>query len=364
ISADDADRVADLLLEAKDPVMITGKGIHTSRTYEEVQKLAELVGMPVATSYMGKSGIAETHDLALGTMGNIGQRVANEKITGADLLLAVGTSLAPENTRMLSPDYINPQRQRIVHIDIEPLNAGWTFPVTLGIASDAKLALRAIIDSIKGKSARVDVGKRIEDLKKLKAENDFFSSDSFSSDESPIVPERIVNDLNETVGPDDLLVLDGGNNRMWCAKHFRSKKAGQVVAPGGAAGVGWSVPASLAAQLVLPDRKVVCVCGDGGMMMMLYSLEMARQYELPLTYVVMNNSCLGNVRDFQAPDRRIATEYPEVDFAAIARAIGCKGLKIEKPDELKPALEAAIGSDRPAVIDVVTSKEAHFKLMM
>lgn len=91
--------------------------------------------------------------------------------------------------------------------------------------------------------------------------------------------------------------------------------------------------------------------------------EMAKEYELPLTYVVMNNSCLGNVRDFQAPERRIAMEYPEADFAAVARGMGCKGLKIENPDDLKPALKAAIDSDRPAVIDVVTSKEPHLKLM-
>ena len=106
---------------------------------------AELIGIPVATSYMGKSGIAETHDLALGTMGNIGQQVANRKITEADLLLAIGTSLSPENTKMLSPEFINPDRQKIVQIDVEPLNVAWTFPVAMGIASDAKLALRAII---------------------------------------------------------------------------------------------------------------------------------------------------------------------------------------------------------------------------
>jgi acetolactate synthase-1/2/3 large subunit len=364
ISADDARTAAEYLLEASDPVMIIGRGVHTSRAYEEVQELAELIGLPVASSYMGKSGIAETHDLAVGTMGNIGQRVANEKINGADLLLAVGTGLSPENTRMLSPDYIDPDRQKIIHIDIEPLNAAWTFPVALGVVSDAKLGLRAIIDAVKKQPRKIDVKARVKQLKKLKSENDFFASDSYESDETPISPERIVNELNQALGPDDLLVLDGGNNRMWCAKHFKSKKAGQVIAPGGAAGVGWSVPASLSAQIVSPERKVVSVCGDGGMMMMLYCLEMAKQYEAPITYVVMNNASLGNVRDFQSPERRIATDYPEADFAAIGRAIGCKGLKITDPKELGSSLEAAMQSDRPAVLDVTTSQEAHFKLMM
>jgi acetolactate synthase-1/2/3 large subunit len=362
ISQEDAERAAALLLEAKDPVIIAGRGIHSSRAYDELKELAELIGAPVATSYMGKSSLAETHDLALGTMGIIGQPTANMKITGADALLAVGTGLSPENTKMMEPEYIRPDNQKIIHIDIEPLNAGWTYPVALGIASDAKLALSGIVKAIKGKSANIDAAQRIDDLKKLKDENNFFSSDSYSSDETPISPERIVNDLNESLGPDDLLVLDAGNNRMWCSRHFKSKSAGQVVAPGGAAGVGWGPPASLAAQLVLKDRNIVCVTGDGGMRMHQYTMEMANEHELPITCVVFNNSCLGNVMDFQPKDQRLAVEFPETDFAAVARDMGCKGLRIEDPKELKPALKAAIESDRPALLDVVTSQERHFKL--
>ena len=167
VSSEDADRIAEMLIAASDPVMIAGRGIHSSRAYEEVQELAELLGMPVATSYMGKSSIAETHDLALGTTGNIGQRAANEKITGADLILAVGTGLSPENTRMLSPAFIDVERQKIIQIDIVGLNAGWTFPVTLGATSDAKMGLKAVIESIKEKAPGIDVKKRIDDLKKL-----------------------------------------------------------------------------------------------------------------------------------------------------------------------------------------------------
>jgi acetolactate synthase-1/2/3 large subunit len=364
LSNADADRIADMLIGASDPVMISGRGNHISRSYEEIRELAELIGMPVATSYMGKSTIAETHDLALGTMGNIGQRTANEKISGADVLLAVGTGLSPENTRMLSPDFINVDRQQLIHIDIEGRNAGWTFPVALGAVADAKLALKAIIDAVKAKSPSIDAAARIAELKKVKEENDFFACDYFASDETPMAPERVVKDLNDAIGDDDLLVLDCGNSRMWYAKHFQTKKAGQIVAPGGVAGLGWGVSATLAAQMISPDRRVVNVAGDGSMMMMLHSLETAKQYDLPLTYVVMNNASLGNVMDFQAPDRRIITEYDPPNFSGIAQAIGLKGLKIEDPAELKPALNAAINSDKPALIDVITSQEPHFRLMM
>jgi acetolactate synthase-1/2/3 large subunit len=363
ISWEDAQKAADLLLGARDPVMVVGRGVHVSRAYDEVRGLAEEIGMPVATTYMGKSGIAETHDLSIGTMGQIGQKAANEKVTGADLLFAVGTCLAPDNTKMLSPDFINPERQKIVQIDIEPLNAGWTFPVTMGITSDAKSALKAILDVIRTRPSKSDTQERVEALKAFKAERGFFSSEASDSEESPVMPERIVRGLNETVGPDDLVVLDCGNNRMFMANLFRSKAPGQVLAPGGAAGVGWGVPAALAAQLIRPDKRVVGVCGDGGMMMMLYTLEMAKQYEVPVNYVVVNNACLANVLDYQAPGRAIATEYPETDFAAIARSIGCVGIKVEHPADLEPALEDATKSERPAVVDVSTSKKQHFVLM-
>jgi acetolactate synthase-1/2/3 large subunit len=363
IAWEDADKVADLLLEAKDPVMVIGRGVHVAKAYDEVRALAEAIGMPVATSYMGKSGIAETHDLAVGTIGQIGQRAANEKVVGADLLLAVGTCLAPDNTKMLSPDFINPERQKIVQVDIEPLHAGWMFPVTLGVTSDAKSALKAILDITRTRSPKIDVEGRIRKLTAFKAERGFFSSDASLSDASPVMPERIVQGLNRRVGPDDLVVLDCGNNRMFMANLFQSKKAGQVVAPGGAAGVGWGVPAALAAQLIRPDRRVVGVCGDGGMMMMLYTLEMARHYEVPINYVVVNNACLANVLDYQAPGRAIATEYPEADFAGIARSIGCVGIKVEDPADLESSLEDAMKSESPAVVDVSTAKQQHFVLM-
>jgi acetolactate synthase-1/2/3 large subunit len=363
ISRADAKRVAEMLAGAERPVMIAGRGIHASRAYAELAALAEMLGMPVATSYMGKGSIAETHDLALGTMGSIGQKAANEMVSGADVLLAVGTCLAPENTRMLAPDYINPEKQKIIHVDIEPLNTGWTFPVTLGVASDAKLALAEIAAALKEKGVKADAKKRAADVKKKKEELKTFNADVLKSDETPIVPERIVGEINALTTADDLVVLDGGNNRMWMAHHFQTKRAGQILGPGGAAGVGYCPPAALAAQMLNPGRRVIGVCGDGGMMMQLYTLEMARTYEAPLTLVVFNNSCLGNVMDFQAPDRRIMTQYPAPDFAAIANSMGCEGIRVEKPGEIRPALEKAMASKKCALVDIRILDCAHFRLM-
>ena len=362
ISAKDADRVADMLIQAKHPVMITGTGIHRSGAYEEVQALAELLGMPVATSYMGKSAIRETHDLSVGTMGIIGQESANETIMKGDVILAVGTCLAPENTKMLSPKFINPERQKIIQIDIEALNTGWAYPVAMGIQSDARLALQEIIGCIRKKPVVPDVQQRIDDLKQQKIEAAFFSDPAMLSNDVPIAPERVVRELNDLIGDEDRVVLDAGNNRMWMSHYFKTKKAGQIIAAGGAAPVGYGLGATLAAQLVSPEKRVVGVCGDGGMMMHLYVMEMAKEYKLPVTYVVMNNACLGNLMDYQAPGRQIATTYNSVNFARIARGFGIEGIRVDDPANIKETLKKALELNEPAVVDIAIDDYSHFKL--
>ena len=363
IHPNDAQRAADLLLSAERPVMICGRGVHVGRAHDAVRDLAELLGIPVATSYMGKSAIPETHDLALGMMGILGQKAANDRITDADLLLVVGSCLAPENTKMMSPGFIDGDRQKIIQIDIEPLNVGWTYPTVLGITSDARAALEAIIDRI-GKSGKtVDVKKRIDEIGRFKETRNFFKSDMFLSDAVPVMPGRIVREINDLIGADDILVLDTGNNRIFFATLFRPTRGGQVCAGGGVAGMGWGVAAALAAQMLNPNRRVICPTGDGCLMMMLNCLETASQYELPVTYVVLNNSVLGNVNDFMAPGHKGVTEYAEVDLAGAAKSMGCVGIKVKDAGELGRALKEAGASGRPSVVDVTTAHVPHFGLM-
>jgi len=127
--------------------------------------------------------------------------------------------------------------------------------------------------------------------------------------------------------------------------------------------VGYGPPATLSAQILNPAKRVVGVCGDGGLMMHLYTLEMAMEYELPVTLVVMNNACLGNVMDFQKPERRIATVFPRAKFYEIARGFGMEGILVEKPEELKPAFEKALNTNKPVLVDVVIDDCAHFRMM-
>ena len=358
--ADDIEEASRLLLEAKRPVIIAGSGVHGSKAYDQLMQLAEYLGIPVATSYKGKSAFPETHPLALGMMGSFGQKVANSQIAAADLILAAGCRLTPSDTKYESADLIDPSRQKIIQIDIDPRNAGWSFPVEMSLVGDLKTVISQVLNSlmqITGGEFAVPQEK-LQALDKTKTEQGFCEAEELYSDASPLLPQRIVKEIENAVDDDTLITLDAGNNRIWMAHFFKSKAVGTVFCPGGVAGMGWSPPAALTAKLLHPDKPVLSIAGDGGFGMVPHVLSTAKQYELPVVFLVMNNSVLGNVRDNQKRmGKVIASEFIQTDFAQIARAFGCQGINVKEPAELAPALKQAFQAAVPTVIDVATDSE-------
>ncbi|MBD3195586.1 MAG: hypothetical protein GF317_11050 [Candidatus Lokiarchaeota archaeon] len=367
ISDLDAEKIANVLLAAESPVMICGRGSHASNAYQEVRVLAELIGMPVATSYMGKSIIEETHDLALGVMASFGQEVADQSIQNADVILAVGTCLAPDNTNNCSPEFINVKKQKLIHIDIEPRNAGWTYPVTIGVTADAKSALQKITEKLKSKMSifPFDAKQRISKLKQLKErdELEFFTAEHYNDTETPIQPESIVKIFNDLMGNEHMLILDAGNNRMWFTKLFQTKYPGQIIGAGGVAAMGWGPNASLAAQLLKPDKKVINIVGDSSFLMDMYTLETVKEYDLPITFFIFNDSSLGNVRDVLSRKGRDLANFPNTNFANIAKSMNIEGLRVEKYQDLKPAIEKGINSKKAMLVDlVIDPKASHLRV--
>ncbi|MHA1518979.1 MAG: thiamine pyrophosphate-binding protein [Promethearchaeota archaeon] len=364
IAKSDADLIATMLLEAKDPVMICGRGAYASKALDEVLEITELLGMPVATSYMGKAIIPEVHDLALGVMGPLGQDIANKKIHDADVLFVVGSALAPENTMDGSPILIDPLRQKIIHIDIDSRNAGWTFPIAIGITSDAKLAVRQIIESIKERNTGIDVQTRITALAELKADPSmkFFYSKFFTNDTEPLAPERVLKEVNDLIREEDMIVLDAGNNRMWFTKLFKSKRAGQIYGLGGAAGMAYGPNAVLTAALLHKTGRAICIAGDGGMMMTLYNFETIKQYKLDPIIVVFNNNCFGNPRDYLSLKGRKLCDYEASDFGRIATAMGLKGVRCNSIDEFHKEFNGALIREGATVIDVVIKNANHLRI--
>ncbi|MGB2800069.1 MAG: thiamine pyrophosphate-dependent enzyme, partial [Dehalococcoidia bacterium] len=260
--------------------------------------------------------------------------------------------------RYESLQMIDPSRQKIIQIDIDPRNAGWTFPVEMALIGDVKLVLREFVNAIKENAPAV-ARERTQAIDEWKRRESFFEAPELYSDASPILPQRIVRELNDVVDPSVIVTLDAGNNRLWMSHFFKSKDVRTVFCPGGIAGMGWGPPAALAAKLVNPQRPVLSVSGDGGFAMILHVLSTAVQYDLPVAFVVMNNSGLGMVRDIQR-ERKIATDFPATDFARIAEAFGCRGVRVTEAGKLGGAVKEALKADVPTVVDVITSQEEPF----
>ena len=348
----------ELLQAAQRPVIIAGNGVHTAKAYDELTAMAELLGSPVATTYNGKSAFREDHPLALGMMGRYGQPVANSVIQEADTILVVGSRLAPNDTN--NELLIDSERQKLIQIDIEPRNAGWSYPVEVSLIGDAKAVLKQLLqmggEGLRKKD-RQAMPARLEERKRAET---FFESPALYSGAVPIMPQRLVKDLNEALDPDTIVTLDAGSNRVWMAHYYQTKAPGTLFVPGGLAGMGWGAPAAVGAKLVYPDRPVVSVSGDGGFSMSVHVIATAVQYGLPVVFVVMNNSALSMIATGDLGGDSPAA-FNETDFAMIARGFGAEGIRVENPAEIKDAVKEALRKGRPTVVDVITDPSEGLK---
>lgn len=355
----DVQRVVDILSESRRPVLVAGNGVHVARAHEQLQQLAETWGMPVATSYKGKSAIAETHPLSVGMVGTYGQDVANRVVGDADTVIVVGALLRSQETVRERPDIFDPRRQRVVQIDIDERNAGWSFPVEIGLVGDAGSILGQL-NAASGEAAQAYPARRSEwtnSISTRKSSMSFYDDPEMHRDTSPVTPQRLVSILNETSDPSTVYALDAGNNRTWMAHLYKAQQAGTFYCPGGTAGMGWALPAAVALKLAYPDRPVTAVTGDGGYMMTVNALSTAMQYDLPITCVVFNDNALGMVLDHQPRGQEIASEFYPTDNAAIARGFGAFGIHVEDSRDLPDALREAQASGLPAVVDVAIDRE-------
>jgi acetolactate synthase-1/2/3 large subunit len=354
----DIHRAVEILSRSRRPVLVAGNGVHVSRSHRQLRELAGMWGMPVATSYKGKSAIAETDPLSLGMVGVYGQEAANRVVGDADTVLVVGAKLSSQDTVGEQPSVFDPRRQHIIQIDIDDRNAGWTFPVELGLIGDAGSILDQLLEASRQPAPDTAEARRewTGSVPQRKQELAFYDDPEMHRDSSPVTPQRLVALLQESLDPSTVFALDAGNNRTWMSHLYQSRQAGTFFCPGGTAGMGWGLPASVALKLVYPDRPVVCVTGDGGYMMTVHALSTAMQYHLPILCVVFNNNALGMVLGHQPPGRAIASEFVETDNAAVARGFGAFGVQVGDSRDLPDAIRQAQASGLPAVIDVLIDR--------
>ena len=350
------------LLSARRPLIVCGGGVLSSGAWSEVAALAELLEIPVATTFMGKGSLPENHPLALGPFGLLGRPVANEWVLGADFVLALGTRFTNVDTagwRIPRPGVA------IVQVDVDPEELGRNYPVALGLAGDIRAVVSAMIDAIRRDNGKKSFGLRGE-VERIRQrwliERGPDSELARKQGTKPIHPLQAIRALRQSLRPEDVIICDSGFNQIWGGQYFEVHRAGRAyLGPRGFGVMGYSFPAAIAVKLADPSRRVVALCGDGGFSMVLQELETALRVDAPVVVCVLNNRNLEYVKQNQRmlyESRFLSSDHLDVDFARIAQAFGCFGERVESSDGLEEALGRALDCGKPAVVDVVTVESA------
>jgi acetolactate synthase-1/2/3 large subunit len=346
---------AALISAAKAPLVIAGNGVRLSNAYEPLVRFAEAAGAPVVTSASGKGVFAETHPLALGVFGTFGIAAANAAVAEADVIVVAGSKLGASDTARENPLLLDPIRQTLIQIDVEPRNASWTFPAEHVLIGDAGLTLNQLREGL-NHIGRIDEAK--DRVAAIRRAHGYFDAPELQSDLTPILPQRLIGELRRNLPDDSIVTCDAGENRILMTHFYQTRRAGGFLQAAGAGPMGFAIPAALAAKLVHPDRTVAAICGDGGFAMTMNGLMSALEHDIPIVVVVFNNRALGWVLHGGGP---FAAEFKDFDHAAIARSMGCNGVRVTDPAQLAEAIAGAVNSKVPTVIDVVTSLDISFK---
>jgi len=352
--------IVELLAQAERPVIYAGGGVLSARATSELAALAEALDVPVAHSLMGKGCLREDHPLLLGMTGFWGTPIANDRCRTADVMLAVGTRLAEASSSSWDPRFtFAAPPTRVIHIDADTAEIGRNLPTEIGVVADAKLALAALADAARGRQHRPR-GPIREDI--AQARRAFASkwAKQWQSNQYPLRPERILSELRQAVPEDGFIVTDVGWNKNGVAQQFSITVPGTFITPSGLATMGFGPSAVLGVKIAQPDRAAVALIGDGGFGSNPSVVATAMEAGLNVIWLVMDNAAFGTIAgleqqhygwSFGCVFECDGRPY-RVDFAAIARACGARGVMIESPDQLGPALKEALGSRLPSVIQV------------
>ena len=270
---------AAALLAAQKPVLIAGNGVRIAQAYDQLRRLAEAAGLPVATTAAGKGCFAETHPLALGVFGTFGTEAANACVAEADLVLVVGSKLSPSDTAWENRALLDPARQTFVQIDIEPRNASWNYPAEHVLLGDAAVILGQLH---RGGARRPQ--RRPQAERRVAAHRErhgYFNDRAYFADDKPILPQRLIGELQRGLPEDAIVTCDAGENRIMMTHFYQTKRAEGFLQAAGSGPMGFAIPAALGAKLVHPDRPVVAVCGDGGFAMTMNGLMTAVEQRHP-----------------------------------------------------------------------------------
>jgi acetolactate synthase I/II/III large subunit len=361
---------ADALAAAKHPLVVAGGGVHLSDAAGELAALQERAHLPLATTVMGKGAADETHALTLGVIGYVmGQgsrtQALRPMVDRADLVLLVGNRTNQNGTdswKLFGPE------TRFIHLDLDPMEVGRNYEA-MRLVGDAKLTLAALTEALAArdlaarKAARP--GLEAEIAQGLAAWRKTIAG--VTSRDAPLPrPERLMAELDALLAPEDIVVADASYSSIWIANYLTARRPGQrFLTPRGIAGLGWGLPMAIGARIAAEEAgskaRVVCLCGDGGFGHSWAELETLRRLELPVVTLVLNNGILGyqkHAEEVKFGEHTKAVNFTAVDHAAIARACGVEGVRVERSADIPGALKAALAARHPVLIDMLTDPDA------
>jgi len=351
------EQAARAIAAAKRPVIVAGGGVRLSSAAAEVVALAERMSIPVATSVNGKGTILDAHPLCVGAVGSYSARCANQVVSEADLVIYIGSHTGDQVTHNWT---VPSAGTLVVQIDIDPAEIGRSYAGAIGVVGDAKIAVAKLIGALNAKSANEPWLQRAQAL--VSAWRDEIEP-LRQSDAVPIRPERLCKELNGALPGDAVLVADTGYSSIWTATMIDLNHPGQTYLRA-AGSLGWAFPAALGAKCAAPDRPVICFTGDGGFWYHLSELETARRHNINTVTIINNNNALAQgIDDIHAMygDRpgnpAELYRFEPVSFARIAQEMGCLGIHVEDPGEIRAAIRQALAADRPTVVEVMTGIE-------
>ncbi len=341
-------KAAKALMEAERPVIYVGGGVKYADAHRELFDLAVKINAPVTTTLMGVGCFPEDHPLSLGMLGMHGTKYANYAIMQSDLIMAVGARFDDRVTGKISSFA---PHAKIIHIDVDPAEIGKNVRVDIPVVGDAKNALIALVKEVSPK-VRSAWNEKIESWKKDHPM-------MYIPDMNIIKPQFVIEKLCE-LAPDAIITTEVGQNQMWAAQFFVHKDPRKFISSGGLGTMGYGFPAAIGAKMGRPDCEVIDIAGDGSFLMNSQELATAVVNDIPVKVAILNNGCLGMVRQWQElffEKRYSATILGRTspDFVKLAEAYGALGLRATKPSEVEPVIRAALSSDRPTIMDFIVN---------
>lgn len=347
-----------LIETSKRPLLYAGGGIVSSHACQELKALAEAMQIPVVTTLLGKGCFPSSHPLSLGPVGMHGSKYANMAMTECDLIIAAGARFSDRVTGKL--DEFAPNA-KVIHIDIDPAEIGKIREANVPIVGDAQGILGGIVAQLEKSGAEPVDAEWVETVNEWRERWPYYD-DQFNDYPNQIVPEVALDELSKQLDPDNSIVTtEVGQHQMWAHQHIGREHARSFLSSGGLGTMGFGFPAAIGAKFGCPDKQVVCVAGDGSFQMNSQEMATAAINNTAVKVFLLDNRALGMVHQWQKlfyHERYSSTILdPVPDFVKLADAYGWEGERIEKPEDVAPAIARMLASEKPYLLDVAISPD-------